>query len=59
MDRPPRDPEQEIGVDHEQVGIYTYVAGARGPRVINIDGQAYEHCADDPDGCWLYRAVTE
>lgn len=26
-------------------------------RRIEVDGQSYEHVADDADGVWLYRAM--
>lgn len=54
VEREKRSPFQWIGLDHGRTGEYEYVRGSRGDRVVNRDGAAYEHCADDLDGCWLY-----
>jgi hypothetical protein len=55
-----RDPETVIGIDPTRTGSYDYIDypqpyGAE--RVVVISGQTYEHCAEDGDGVWLYRAV--
>ena len=50
-----RDPEREIGLDVHQTGEYVYVPGTKGARELTYDDQRYEHCAEDADGCWLYR----
>lgn len=53
-----RDPERVIGIDVGQNGQIDYIPGTKGQREVWIDGAHYEHCANDPDGCWLYRRTS-
>lgn len=55
-----RDRLLHVGLDREQDGTYEYVDLAQldGPeRAITVDGQKYEHVAEDANGVWLYRAA--
>lgn len=56
------DPDKHVGIDHGATGDYVYHDAPAGhakakDRTVNIDGQTYEHCADDQDGVWLYRRL--
>lgn len=56
----PRDPRVAVGLDRSRNGEYDYIDLPLRPhegrdRGIVVDGASYEHCADDADGCWLYR----
>lgn len=54
--RVPRNPAHEVGLDRGRDGTYDYITfGGRRDRAIVVEGQRFEHVADDPDGCWLYR----
>lgn len=60
-DHKPRDVKKWIGLDRHATGTYEYVkwpyGQGRDRSFVYDDGIRYEHCDDDLDGCWLYRAV--
>lgn len=57
----PRDHKVWVGLDHAKNGTYDYVeheAAEPKDRSLMHGGVRFEHCAEDADGCWLYRATV-
>lgn len=46
------------GVDGGEPTRLAVDEDATGERLVTVGGQRYEHCADGPEGRWVYRAMA-